>query len=94
MYIFYFRSEGGLGFLKITSRSERCFLCRMQRRRTIDRDNFRRKQTKLKATQKKVDKVRTLKGKLKRIKAKVCKLVFVILHNIFYHKANNFLLAL
>ena len=83
-YLFHFSSEGCPGFLERTSKIERCISCRIQRRKTVDRNNFRRKQAKLKATQKKVDKVRPLKEKLKRMKAKVCELVFVILRNISY----------
>ena len=81
-YLLHLSSEECPGFLERTSLSGRCIPCRIQHRRTVDRNNFRRKQAKLKAMQKKVEKVRPLKEKLKRMKAKVCKLVFVILHNI------------
>ena len=83
-YLLHFSSEEYPGFLERTSRSERFIPSHIQRRRTVDRNNFRQKQAKLKAMQKKVDKVRPLKEKLKRMEAKVCKFVFVTLHNIPY----------
>lgn len=65
------RSESCTGYYDFKSRSERCFSCRVERRKMLDRELSKKRRAEIKAKKHKCNEKRSLKNKICRLTTKV-----------------------